>query len=78
MSAMDNTQRDGEPNSLHGFYGWTDTLKGVFYGPGSVKTALPKLLNVLGAKKALVVTGKSLYTKVKFASVHAPYILIVL
>lgn len=51
-------------SSLHGFYGWTDTLKGVYYGPGSLKTSLPKLLDTLGAKKALVVTGKSLYDKV--------------
>jgi len=53
-----------ESSTLQGFYGWTDTLKGVFYGPGSVTTALPKLLKNLGAKKALVVTGKSLHTKV--------------
>ena len=32
--------------------------------PGSVSTALPKLLDTLGASKALVVTGNSLYTKV--------------
>jgi alcohol dehydrogenase class IV len=49
---------------LHGSYAWTDTLKGVYYGPGSVATALPKLLHTLGVKKALVVTGRSLYTKV--------------
>ena len=58
MSALDNTP------ALQGFYGWTDTLKGVYYGPGSVVTALPKLLNTLGVKKALVVTGKSLMNKV--------------
>lgn len=58
MSALDNTP------ALQGFYGWTDTLKGVYYGPGSVVTALPKLLNILGVKKALVVTGKSLMNKV--------------
>jgi hypothetical protein len=54
-----------QSSTLQGFYGWTDTLKGVFYGPGSVTTALPKLLESLGAKKALVVTGKSLHTKVR-------------
>jgi hypothetical protein len=48
----------------HGFYGWTDTLKGVYYGPGSLGTALPKLLDKLGGSKALIVTGKSLYHKV--------------
>ena len=48
----------------HGFYGWTDTLIGVYYGPGSVSTALPKLMSTLEVKKALIVTGKSLYTKV--------------
>ena len=50
--------------SLSGYYAFTDTLKGVYYGPGSVKTALPKLLDTIGGKKALVVTGRSLYTKV--------------
>ncbi|KAG6820245.1 hypothetical protein H0H93_003409 [Arthromyces matolae] len=49
--------------SLIGFYSWTDTLKGVYYGPGSTKIALPKLLGVLGIKKALLVTGKSLHDK---------------
>jgi len=52
-----------ESTALHGYYGWTDTLKGVYYGPGSLKTALPKLLDALKVKKALVVTGKSLYHK---------------
>jgi hypothetical protein len=33
-------------------------------GPGSVETALPKLLEILGAKRALIVTGKSLLEKV--------------
>jgi hypothetical protein len=45
---------------LHGFYAWTDTLKGIYYGPGSMKLALPKLLAAIDAKKALIVTGKSL------------------
>ncbi|KAF9033252.1 alcohol dehydrogenase IV [Hymenopellis radicata] len=49
--------------SPHGFYSWTDTLAGVYYGPGSLSTALPKLFTTLGVKKALIVTGKSLYTK---------------
>ena len=49
----------------HGYYAWTDTLEGVYYGPGSVSTALPKLLDTLGASKALIVTGNSLYTKVR-------------
>jgi alcohol dehydrogenase class IV len=51
------------PSELQGSYGWTDTLKSVFYGPGSVTTALPKLLQLLGAKKAFIVTGRSLHTK---------------
>ena len=51
-------------SGLTGSYGYTDTLKGVHFGPGSTKTALPKLLNTIGAKKALVVTGRSLFTKV--------------
>jgi hypothetical protein len=49
---------------LSGYYAWTHTLQGVYYGPGSVSTALPKLLDTLGTSKALVITGKSLYTKV--------------
>ena len=51
-------------SELSGFYGWTQTLQGVHYGPGSVSTGLPTLLDTLGASKALVVTGNSLYTKV--------------
>jgi hypothetical protein len=49
---------------LSGNYAWTQTLQGVHYGPGSISTTLPKLLDTLGASKALVVTGNSLYTKV--------------
>ncbi|KAJ6567365.1 hypothetical protein DFH09DRAFT_1081356 [Mycena vulgaris] len=48
---------------MSGSYGWTDTLKGIYYGPGCVATALPKLIQTLGAKKGLIVTGRSLYTK---------------
>ncbi|KAI0029982.1 alcohol dehydrogenase IV [Vararia minispora EC-137] len=48
---------------LRGFYGWTDSLKGVYYGPGSLTTALPKLRAMIGGTKALIVTGKSLYHK---------------
>ncbi|GBE81569.1 alcohol dehydrogenase IV [Sparassis latifolia] len=61
MSGLDRTKY--ESTNLHGYYGYTDTLKGVYYGPGSLVTALPKLLNLLGAKKALVVTGRSLHEK---------------
>ena len=50
---------------LSGYYAWTHALEGVYYGPGSVSTAIPKLLGDLGASKALVVTGNSLYTKVR-------------
>ena len=53
---------------MTGSYAYTDTLKGVYYGPGATKTALPKLLDVVGAKKAFVVTGRSLFTKVPFHS----------
>jgi hypothetical protein len=55
---------------LSGYYAWTHTLQGVYYGPGSVSTALPKLLDTLGAYKALVVTGNSLYTKVCPINLH--------
>lgn len=62
MSTLDSTVH--ESTALQGFYGWTDTLRGVYYGPGSVNTSLPKLLSILGVKKALIVTGKSLHEKV--------------
>ncbi|KAL5484781.1 hypothetical protein ACEPAI_7423 [Sanghuangporus weigelae] len=50
-------------SDLHGFYGYLDPLKDVFYGPGCLKDALPKLLQMLEVNKALVVTGRSLHTK---------------
>ncbi|KAF8558050.1 Dehydroquinate synthase-like protein [Imleria badia] len=50
-------------HNLHGSYAYHDTLKGVYYGPGCVHTALPTLLAVLGASKAFVVTGNSLREK---------------
>jgi len=50
-------------SSVHGHYAYTDTLKDVFYGPGVLETALPKLLHKLGVKKALIVTGRSLFEK---------------
>lgn len=53
-----------EDATLSGSYAWTDTLKGVHYGPGSVKTALPKLLKIVGGSKVLILTGKSLREKV--------------
>lgn len=62
MSAMDTTQHAS--TDLQGFYGHPDILKGIYYGPGSTKTAIPKLLASTGGKRALVVTGKSLHTKV--------------
>lgn len=55
-----STNKDTVPA---GSYAYTDTLKGVFYGPNCVETALPKLLDTLGAKRALIVTGKSLRYK---------------
>lgn len=33
-------------------------------GPGITETALPKLLDAIGGKRALIVTGKSLLEKV--------------
>ncbi|EJD52735.1 alcohol dehydrogenase IV [Auricularia subglabra TFB-10046 SS5] len=50
-------------SSLTGSYAWTDPLKAVHYGPGTMQAALPKLLAALNAKRALVVTGKSLHQK---------------
>lgn len=61
MSGLDSAQYPS--SNLQGSYGWTDTLKGVYYGPGSLATALPKLLQTLGGTKALVVTGRSLHDK---------------
>lgn len=65
MPASDTSVLD---SSLQGYYSWTDTLKGVYYGPGSVVHALPKLLETLGVKKALIVTGRSLYEKVSLVA----------
>jgi hypothetical protein len=62
MSTLSNDQHTS--TQLQGFYGWTDSLKGVYYGPGCLQTALPKLRAAIGGKKALIVTGKSLYNKV--------------
>ncbi|KAJ8079675.1 hypothetical protein PM082_011262 [Marasmius tenuissimus] len=61
MSGLDLNQYDS--SNLQGSYSWTDTLRGIYFGPGSVNTALPKLFEKLGASKALVVTGKSLFEK---------------
>ncbi|KIJ67918.1 hypothetical protein HYDPIDRAFT_107456 [Hydnomerulius pinastri MD-312] len=58
---------DGDSN-LYGSYAYHDTLKGVYYGPGCVRTALPKLLPILGGSKALIVTGKSLREKTTVVS----------
>ncbi|KAI0051207.1 alcohol dehydrogenase IV [Auriscalpium vulgare] len=52
-----------ESTKISGSYAYSETLSGVHYGPGSVKTALPTLLKQIGGKKALVVTGKSLFNK---------------
>ncbi|KAH8119644.1 alcohol dehydrogenase IV [Phellopilus nigrolimitatus] len=54
---------DAPDSTLSGSYAYTDTLKGVYYGPGCLTVALPKLLATLGATKALVVTGRSLHEK---------------
>ncbi|VDB95141.1 unnamed protein product [Peniophora sp. CBMAI 1063] len=61
MSSLLNEQHPS--TELHGFYGWTETLKGVYYGPGSIETSLPKLRSLIGGTKALIVTGKSLHNK---------------
>ena len=57
---------------LSGKYAWIQRLEGVYYGPGSVSTALPKLLDTLGASKAFIVTGNSLYTKVSLIAHPRP------
>jgi len=50
--------------AISGFYAYTQTLKGIYYGPGSVKNSLTSVLEGFGTKKVLVVTGKSLREKV--------------
>lgn len=74
MSSLDNAKYDS--CSLQGSYRWNDTLKGIYYGPGSVNTALPKLLDVLGTTRALIVTGKSLHDKVNTIHVNGRWLLI--
>ncbi|KAF5370688.1 hypothetical protein D9758_002000 [Tetrapyrgos nigripes] len=61
MSGPDTTPHPSF--ALQGFYGWVEPLKGIYYGPGSTASALPKHVEVLGVKKALVVTGKTLHDK---------------
>lgn len=68
MSAMDIN--DYTSTNLQGRYAWTNTLRGIYYGPGSVKSALPKLLAELKITKALIVTGKSLHDKVRSTNSH--------
>ena len=51
-------------SSLSGSYAYTE-LKGVQYGPGCLSDALPKFIEQFGVKRALVVTGRSLHTKVR-------------
>ncbi|KAJ7900880.1 alcohol dehydrogenase IV [Mycena leptocephala] len=48
---------------MSGSYAWTEGLKSIHYGPGCVTDALPKLIQTLGVKKGLIITGHSLYTK---------------
>ena len=67
MSALDTSAHTS--SDLTGSYAYTD-LKQVYYGPGIVETALPTLLQKIGAKKALIVTGKSLHDKVSSSSSH--------
>lgn len=52
-------------SSQHGSYAYQDTLKGIYFGPGCLESALPQLLRTLGGTKALIVTGKSLREKVR-------------
>ncbi|TFY64695.1 hypothetical protein EVG20_g5863 [Dentipellis fragilis] len=59
-----------ESTNLQGFYSWVEPIKGIYYGPGSITTALPKLRAAIGGKKALIVTGHSLYHKVRSPSHH--------
>ncbi|KAH7903164.1 hypothetical protein BJ138DRAFT_1021065, partial [Hygrophoropsis aurantiaca] len=49
--------------SLQGSYAWVDAIRKISYGPGCVTKALPQIMDLLGGKKALIVTGNSLRTK---------------
>jgi hypothetical protein len=51
-------------SNISGSYSYTDTLRVVHYGPGSLATALPEILDSWKPSKALIVTGNSLRTKV--------------
>lgn len=62
MSTLDTAVY--ESTNLQGTYAWTDTLKGIQYGPGCLEVALPRFLDILGAKKALIVTSRSQAEKV--------------
>lgn len=74
MSAIDTTSYGS--SDLQGSYSYTETLKAVYYGPGSVVTALATLLEELQLKKALIVTGKSLFEDVRtLSTVSVSYIL---
>lgn len=54
-------------SEISGNYTITDTFNAVHYGPGCLASALPLLLDALGAKRALIVTGRSLSTKVNLS-----------
>lgn len=68
MSALSNDKHGS--STLEGNYSYTNTLKGVYYGAGSLATALPKLRAKIGGTKALIVTGKSLYNNVSSSIVE--------
>ncbi|KAI0674770.1 iron-containing alcohol dehydrogenase [Trametes maxima] len=59
-----------QSSSMQTSYSWNDTIRGVYYGPGCVKTALPNLLEQLGGKRALIVTGRSLYDKARRSNLN--------
>lgn len=63
MSDLDSNQYPS--TAISGQYAYTDTLAGIYYGPGSVTTALPALIATLNVHKALIVTGRSLHDKVR-------------
>ena len=69
------TNAELDSSDTRGSYAYIDALKGVEYGPGSVKTALPKFLDLLQGSRAFVVTGRSLYHKVRprLAMAGAPW-----
>jgi hypothetical protein len=73
MSTIDRSTTTS--TTFQGHYAWHQNLQGIFYGPGCVNTALPGLLETLGLKRAMVLTSKSVLTKVQLLCLIQSYAL---